>query len=90
MFEETVLNITHQAIYTVLLIAAPMLGAALLTGLLISIFQATTQLQEMTLVFVPKILVVFLIVIIFGPWMLSIITTFTQNLYQSIPLMLTI
>lgn len=90
MFEETVLNITHEAVYTVLLMAAPILGAALLTGLLISIFQATTQLQEMTLVFVPKIVVVFLIVIIFGPWMLNVITSFTEDLFQSLPLLLTL
>ena len=90
MFEETVLNITNEAVYTALIMSAPILGAALLTGLLISIFQATTQLQEMTLVFVPKIIVVFLVIILFGPWMLGVITSFTTTLYQSIPFMLTI
>lgn len=90
MFEETVLSIAHQAVYTVLLISAPILGAALLTGLTISIFQATTQLQEMTLVFVPKIVIVFLIVIIFGPWMISILTTFTEDLFRSLPLYLSL
>jgi len=56
-----------------------------LTGLLISILQATTQLQEMTLVFVPKIVVVMLVIIIFGPWMLNVVTSFTSSLYASIP-----
>ncbi len=85
MFEETVLSIAHEALYTVLLVSAPILGAALITGLLISILQATTQLQEMTLVFVPKIIVVFIIVIIFGPWMLNVLTSYTIDLFQSIP-----
>ncbi len=56
-----------------------------MTGLLISILQATTQLQEMTLVFVPKIVVVMLVIIIFGPWMLNVVTSFTSSLYASIP-----
>lgn len=85
MYEDIVLGIANEAVLTVLLVAAPILGAALLTGLLISILQATTQIQEMTLVFVPKIVVVFLIIIIFGPWMLGIVTTFAQNLYTAIP-----
>lgn len=85
MYENIVLGIAKQAVFTVLLVSAPILGAALITGLIISILQATTQLQEMTLVFVPKIIVVFLIIIIFGPWMLNVVTSFTQDLYMSIP-----
>src|SRR5665647_3502967 len=79
------MGIANEAIFTVLLVSAPILGAALLVGLLISILQATTQLQEMTLVFVPKIVVVFVVIIITGPWMLNIITSFTYDLYTSIP-----
>ncbi|MBC7076442.1 MAG: flagellar biosynthesis protein FliQ [Syntrophomonadaceae bacterium] len=90
MYEDVVLGIANEAVLTILLVSAPILGAALLTGLLISILQATTQLQEMTLVFVPKIIMVFLIVILFGPWMLNIITAFTHELYANIPQMLTI
>lgn len=88
MYEDIILGVANQAVWTVLMVAAPVLGAALITGLLISILQATTQIQEMTLVFVPKIVVVFLVVIIFGPWMLDIITTFTYDIFASIPQML--
>ncbi|WP_046497628.1 flagellar biosynthesis protein FliQ [Syntrophomonas zehnderi] len=82
------MGIAHEALFTMLLVSAPILGVALLVGLLISIFQATTQLQEMTLVFVPKIVAVFIVMILFGPWMLNIITSFTYNLYASIPSLL--
>ncbi len=85
MFQDAILGISYQAIMTVLLISAPILGAALLTGLLISILQATTQLQEMTLAYVPKIIVVFLVIVIFGPWMLNVLTEYTQSLISSIP-----
>lgn len=85
MYENVVLGIANEAVLTVLLVSAPILGAALITGLLISILQATTQLQEITLVFVPKIIVVFLVLVIFGPWMLNVLTTFTLDLYSSIP-----
>jgi len=85
LYENIVMGIANEAIFTVLLVSAPILGAALLIGLLISILQATTQLQEMTLVFVPKIVVVFVVIIITGPWMLNIITSFTYDLYTSIP-----
>lgn len=90
MFEDVVMGIANQALYTVLLISAPVLGVALVVGLLISIFQATTQLQEMTLVFVPKIVAVFIVIILFGPWMLNILTSFTYNLYASIPSLLSL
>lgn len=88
MFENVVLGLANQAVVTVLLVSAPMLGAALLTGLLISILQATTQLQEMTLVFVPKIVVVLLIIVIFGPWMLNVMTGYMYDLYVNIPKMI--
>ncbi|MFY9120607.1 MAG: flagellar biosynthesis protein FliQ [Syntrophomonadaceae bacterium] len=85
MYENLVLGVANDAMVTILLVSAPILGGALLTGLLISILQATTQLQEMTLVFVPKIVVVMLVIIIFGPWMLNVVTSFTSSLYASIP-----
>lgn len=88
MFENVVLGLANQAVVTVLLVSAPMLGVALLTGLLISILQATTQLQEMTLVFVPKIVVVLLIIVIFGPWMLNVMTGYMYDLYVNIPKMI--
>nr|WP_054694397.1 flagellar biosynthesis protein FliQ [Syntrophomonas palmitatica] len=88
MYDDIVMGIATQAVVTTLLVSAPVLGVALITGLLISILQATTQLQEMTLVFVPKIVVVLLVVLIFGPWMLNVLTSFMHNLYASIPHML--
>ncbi|MEN6460464.1 MAG: flagellar biosynthesis protein FliQ [Syntrophomonas sp.] len=85
MFEDVVLNIANQAILTTLIVSAPLLGITLLVGLIISILQATTQIQEQTLVFVPKIVVALLIIVVLGPWMLNILTTFTYELYASIP-----
>ncbi|MGI6435396.1 MAG: flagellar biosynthesis protein FliQ [Syntrophomonadaceae bacterium] len=90
MYEDMILGIAGEAVLTVLLVSAPILGAALLTGLLISILQATTQIQEMTLVFVPKIVVVLLVVLIFGPWMLNLLVNFTSTLLSAIPQMVTI
>ncbi len=90
MFENTVMGIAHEALYTVLLVSAPILGVSLVVGLLISILQATTQLQEMTLVFVPKLVAVFIVIIVFGPWMLNIMTSFTHDLYASIPKLLSL
>ena len=70
-----------------MLISAPMLGLGLLVGVLVSIFQATTQIQEQTLAFVPKILAVFIAVVVFGPWMLSLMVDFTKELLLMIPQM---
>ncbi len=67
--------------YTVLLIAGPLLIGSILIGLTISIFQATTQIQEQTLTFVPKIVAIFIMIVVFGPWMLNILLAFTQNLF---------
>ena len=69
----------------VLLIAMPMLGVALVVGIAISLFQAVTQIQEMTLTFVPKIIAVFVAIIIAAPWMTETMVTFTQNLFAMIP-----
>ncbi|MEN6348073.1 MAG: flagellar biosynthesis protein FliQ [Syntrophomonas sp.] len=90
MYENMILGIANEAMIKILLVSAPILGAGLITGLLISILQATTQLQEMTLVFVPKIIIVFVVVIIFGPWMLNILTSFTHDLIVAIPTMVSI
>jgi flagellar biosynthetic protein FliQ len=69
---------------TILMVSGPIMGVALLTGLLISLFQALTQLQEMTLVFVPKILVVFIALLTFAPFMLSQLTSFVTSLTDRI------
>ncbi len=85
MTQDFIIYIGKEAVYTILLLSLPLLGLSLLVGLLISIFQATTQIQEQTLTFVPKILVIFLSLIIFGPWMLNLLVAFTTNLISSIP-----
>jgi flagellar biosynthetic protein FliQ len=90
LFEDAILSIANEAVMTVLLVSAPILGATLLIGLLISILQATTQVQEMTLVFVPKIIIALLMIILLGPWMLNILTSFTYRLYASIPQLLSL
>lgn len=85
MTQETVIYLAREALSVVLLVSAPMLGFGMLVGILISIFQATTQIQEQTLTFVPKIVTVMLALLIFGPWMLNLITQFTQNLFSELP-----
>ncbi len=80
MSETFVINLGREALYTVLLVSAPVLGLGLAVGLAVSIFQATTQLQEQTLAFVPKIIAVFIALVIFGPWMLSVLMDFAKGL----------
>ncbi|NLJ84331.1 MAG: flagellar biosynthesis protein FliQ [Halanaerobiaceae bacterium] len=70
---------------TILLIIAPVVGAGLLTGLMVAVFQATTQIQEQTLAFIPKILAVMIALAVFGPWMLNTIVDFVVNLFRFIP-----
>lgn len=85
MDEVVILDIFNQAIYHILVMSAPMLGAALIVGLVVSIFQATTQIQEQTLSFVPKFLSIFLVLMIGGPWLVDTIVTFTMSLFNQIP-----
>ncbi|HPN65421.1 MAG TPA: flagellar biosynthesis protein FliQ, partial [Candidatus Goldiibacteriota bacterium] len=73
---EFVTSFGREALLLTLLVSAPLLGLALIVGVMISIFQAITQIQEMTLTFVPKIIVVLVAMIIFGPWMLRILINF--------------
>ena len=74
------MTIARETILTAMLLAAPPLCIGLLVGLIISIFQAVTQIQEQTLTFVPKVLAIFLSLLIFGPWMLRILMEFTVNI----------
>jgi flagellar biosynthetic protein FliQ len=85
--QAVLLDLARQTILLILMLAAPMLGAALVIGLVISIFQAVTQIQEATLAFVPKILGVFLALALFGTWMLNTMLVFTANLLTSLPTM---
>jgi len=81
---EFIIGIAGQAVFTVLKASAPMLILALVTGLAVSIFQATTQIQEQTLAFVPKIVAVLVSVIVFGPWILNTIVDFTYTIFNNL------
>lgn len=85
MSEEFVMTLGRNALLTVLLVSAPVLGLSLLVGLVVSIFQATTQINEATLSFVPKILAALLAIILFGPWMMSTMLQFTTQIFNSLP-----
>lgn len=74
----------ENGIFTVLVVAGPLLVIALGLGLLVSIFQATTQIQEQTLAFIPKIVGVFIALVVFGPWMLSHVIGFTHNIFYNL------
>lgn len=84
MSPETVISIAENGIYVTLLISAPLLLIALIIGLVVSIFQATTQIQEQTLAFVPKIVGVLIGVIFFGPWMLSHMLSYATNIFSNL------
>ncbi len=85
MTPESVVDIGYDAIYVTMLLAAPLLLSALAIGLMIGVFQAATQIQEMTLSFIPKLIAMAVAGMIAGPWMLNVLLSFTLNLYASIP-----
>jgi len=85
MNPQTVITLSQQGIEVMLMIAAPMLLAALVTGLLVSIFQAATQINEVTLSFLPKLLAVLAMLVIAGPWMIQLLVDYMQRLITSIP-----
>jgi len=88
MDSDSVIEIGRQALEVTILLAAPILGASLVIGLIIAMFQAATQINEMTLSFVPKLMVVAAVLMLFGPWMLRLITDFTERLVESIPFLI--
>ena len=85
MTPETITTIGQQALWVTVLIASPMLGSALAVGLLIGMIQAATQINEMTLSFIPKLLVLVLSLVVAGPWILSVIVNYTKQLVEQIP-----
>jgi flagellar biosynthetic protein FliQ len=85
MTPDSVVEVGRQAIETLLLVSAPMLGLSLVVGLLVSIMQTMTQVNEATLTFVPKILAVFLGILLFLPWMMSVLISFMTGIWMSIP-----
>ena len=82
MNEAAVVEVGREALWVILKIAGPIMASGLAIGLLIALFQALTTIQEMTLTFVPKIIVIFTAVIIFLPWMMQTVTVFTQQLFD--------
>ncbi len=85
MTPDMVVGLMAESIKVTLLVSAPMLIVGLIVGVLISLFQAVTQIQEMTLVFVPKIVSVLVALVAALPWMMSLMITFTQNIFANIP-----
>ena len=88
MGQDTVISLATQAMTLAVKIAGPILLAGLIIGLLVSIFQAVTSIQEQSLSFIPKIVGVAALIVLLGPWMLDQLVTYTQNLFLSIPQML--
>ena len=88
MTPESVLALIQQGLELTMLLAAPLLLAALGTGLVVSIFQAATQINETTLSFIPKLLVMALVLVAAGPWMLGLLVDYTRRLFQELPWMI--
>ena len=86
MLGDVVIQLGQEALMIVMLVSAPMLGLGLLVGLMVSVFQATTSIQEQTLAFIPKIVAVFVAILIFGPWMLRIMVEYVTNIMVNLPL----
>ncbi len=85
MSPDTVIDLSQQALYLIAMITAPMLLSALAIGLVIGMFQAATSINEQTLSFIPKLMVLLLSILIAGPWMLNLLLSFTRRLYIGIP-----
>lgn len=84
MEQQTVIDLAQRALMVVLYVSAPMLGLSLIVGLAVSIFQATTQIQEQSLSFIPKILAVIAGIALFGSWMLQVLVEFTQGIFLNL------
>lgn len=85
MTTQSVMTIGQQALELTLLVSAPLLITALVVGLLVSIFQAATQINEMTLSFIPKLIAIFVVMVVAGPWMLQLLMDYMQRLFSDIP-----
>ncbi|HLQ32438.1 MAG TPA: flagellar biosynthesis protein FliQ [Chloroflexota bacterium] len=85
MTQNAFLDVIRHALTLTLMLSAPVLGFGLAVGLAVSIFQAVTQINEMTLAYIPKILAVFVALAIFGPWMLQMMLSFSSNIFMSLP-----
>ncbi len=85
MTEDFIIGFARQALETMLLVSLPVLMVSLVIGVIISIFQSVTQIQEMTITFVPKIIATFVSLILFGPWMMAKLADFTREILQNLP-----
>lgn len=85
MTPETIVTIGQQALQMTILVSSPLMLAGLVVGLIVSVFQAATSINEMTLTFVPKIIVLFVVLILAGPWMIETMTSYMRELFSSIP-----
>ncbi len=85
MNAQMVLTMGQEALWTLFLVSAPILGIALVVGLLVSLFQAITQINEATLTFIPKLVAAMLVLAISGPWMLSMLVDYIRRVIESIP-----
>ncbi|MBI3591991.1 MAG: flagellar biosynthesis protein FliQ [Nitrospirae bacterium] len=85
MTAELLTQLSKQTFETILLVGGPVLLVSLVVGILISIFQAITQLQEMTMTFIPKIIAVFLTLLVALPWMVKVLVSFTRSIFENIP-----
>jgi flagellar biosynthesis protein FliQ len=84
MTEDLIIKLGQEAMKTTAMIAGPLLISTLVIGLIVSIFQALTQINEATLTFIPKMLVVAIVLVLAGPWMLDVMTSYTVNLFENI------
>ncbi|MGC8732120.1 MAG: flagellar biosynthesis protein FliQ, partial [Halothiobacillaceae bacterium] len=82
---DTVIDITRQALEVILMLSLPLLLTALVAGLLVGIFQAATQINEMTLSFIPKLLAMVVVILLAGSWMLGVLVDYTRRLFDAIP-----
>jgi len=85
MTEDIVLSLGRDAIWTTVMLSAPLLIAALVVGLIVSIIQAVTQINEATLTFIPKMLAIVVVLIIMAPWMTQMLTSYTTELFTNLP-----
>jgi flagellar biosynthesis protein FliQ len=85
MTPESVLGLTHHAMQLALMLAAPLLLASLVVGVLVGLFQAATQINEMTLSFIPKLMALAVVTVLAGPWMLQTLLDYTRQLFEQIP-----
>ena len=88
MHADTVLSLAQQALWVTTLVSAPLLGTALIVGLVVSIFQAATQINEQTLSFIPKLLAMLATLVIAGPWMLQVLLDYMRRLFEGLPSMI--